>query len=68
MPTGIDLPFEKAELFPSKATISRITKGRKTRWYKGDTINASIGQGYVLLTPIQIAIAAAAVAIDGSKG
>ncbi|MFH1739307.1 MAG: penicillin-binding protein 2 [bacterium] len=58
MLTGIDLPYEKAEPFPPR--------NMKRSWYPGDTINASIGQGFVLVTPIEIAAAAAAVANGGT--
>ncbi|MEI6437873.1 MAG: penicillin-binding protein 2 [Candidatus Omnitrophota bacterium] len=44
--TGIDLPFE------SKGGLPGLSVGR---WYKGDTLNMSIGQGYVLATPVQLA-------------
>ena len=66
VPTNIDLPNEKTSYFPSKATIARITNNEKTRWYRGDTVNASIGQGYILFSPIQIAVAAGAIANGGS--
>ena len=34
-------------------------------WFKGDTINMGIGQGYITATPIQIALAYAALANKG---
>lgn len=49
--TGIDLPGELS------GTISgREWKEKRIgeRWYKGDTVNYSIGQGFLLMTPIQI--------------
>ncbi len=49
--TGVDIPGEV------EGTISgREWKKRKfgDRWYKGDTVNYSIGQGFLLMTPIQI--------------
>lgn len=52
-PTGIDLPHEKSGLVPSKEWKRRRYK---RGWSKGDTFNASIGQGYVLATPVQIAV------------
>ena len=35
-------------------------------WFKGDTINMGIGQGYILATPLQIALAYSAL-INGGK-
>lgn len=51
-PTGIDIPGEKRGLIPDPSW-----KKHKfgTSWYPGDTANMSIGQGYVLTTPIQMA-------------
>lgn len=51
-PTGIDLPHEKSGLVPS-----RDWKRRRTGdvWYRGETLNVSIGQGYTLVTPLQMA-------------
>ncbi len=49
--TGIFLPGERAGLVPS----GRWKKKRYNEpWYKGDTLNFSIGQGYLLVTPIQL--------------
>jgi penicillin-binding protein 2 len=50
--TGIDLPNEAAGVIPDEAwKLQR----RGERWVKGDTYNMSIGQGYVLATPLQVA-------------
>jgi penicillin-binding protein 2 len=59
--TGIDLPFEKSgNIFgPSKRARS------KTYWFGGDTLNLSIGQGELLVTPIQMAVFAATLANKG---
>ncbi|MBI5015425.1 MAG: penicillin-binding protein 2 [Deltaproteobacteria bacterium] len=58
-PTGIDLPGERSGLLPSKAWKRAV---RKQPWYPGETLSAAIGQGYVLATPLQLAVMAAAVA------
>lgn len=50
-PTGIDLPGEANGLVPSPLW-KRFNK--KEPWRTGDTLNFSIGQGYLLTTPIQI--------------
>ena len=51
--TDIDLPHEKSGLVPSRDWKKRR---HKIAWTRGDTYNTSIGQGYTLITPIQIAI------------
>lgn len=50
--TGIDLPNEKSGLIPTK---SWKKEKKKQKWTKGDTFNMSIGQGFVLVTPLQLA-------------
>ncbi|MBL7072292.1 MAG: penicillin-binding protein 2 [Candidatus Omnitrophica bacterium] len=50
--TGIDIPGEKAGIVPSSAWKR---KKLNERWYKGDTVNYSIGQGYLLCSPLQVA-------------
>ncbi|MES2608414.1 MAG: penicillin-binding protein 2 [Pseudomonadota bacterium] len=49
-PTGIELSGEKSGLMPSKQWKR---ENRRQAWTGGDTINASIGQGYLLSTPLQ---------------
>jgi penicillin-binding protein 2 len=61
-PTGVDLPFEKGGLVPSEEWA--IEK-RKARWYPSETISVAIGQGPVLVTPLQQARALAALVEDG---
>lgn len=60
--TGIDLPYEQTGLVPSKGWK---LKTHKERWYDGETANFSIGQGYLLATPLQIARMISAVANGG---
>lgn len=61
-PTGIELPGEEDGLIPDP-TWKRIFQGEN--WSSGDTYLASVGQGYVLTTPLQILVAAATIANDG---
>jgi penicillin-binding protein 2 len=61
-PTGIDLPGEKEGLIP---TPEWSLNTRKTNWQAGETISVSIGQGPLLITPIQIAAQTALVANRG---
>ena len=58
--TGIDLPNERKGLIPNKEWKR---KRYNQSWFIGETINASIGQGYVLVTPIQTAVNTALMAI-----
>lgn len=64
--TGIDIPGELAGTLPSPEwKKKRFKKKQDQRWLPGDLINMSIGQGYVLATPIQIASAYQAIANNG---
>ncbi len=60
---GIDLPGEEEGFLPT-ADWKRQTKGEP--WYIGDTYNLSIGQGDLLVTPLQIAAMTGAVANGGT--
>ncbi len=51
-PLGIDLPNEASGFLPSQAWKEQV---KQERWYIGDTYNLSIGQGDVLVTPLQVA-------------
>jgi penicillin-binding protein 2 len=51
--TGVELPFENPGLMPNKQWKSKQVK---KEWVMGDTINASIGHGFVLTTPMQLAV------------
>ncbi len=62
-PTGIDLPGETEGLLPSPAWKQ---KEWQDQWYDGDTVNMSIGQGFLLVSPLQMAVVTAAVANGGS--
>ncbi|MEA3489189.1 MAG: penicillin-binding protein 2, partial [Candidatus Omnitrophota bacterium] len=60
--TGIDLPGERGGTLPDPGWKK---KRFKEKWYKGDTVNYSIGQGYLLCTPVQIARAISVFANGG---
>lgn len=62
-PTGIELAGEVSGLVPSDRW-KRQTHGE--RWFTGDTYSASIGQGFVLSTPLQLLNATAAFANGGT--
>lgn len=61
-PTGIDLPGEKPGLIPTKGW-KRSARGKP--WHQGETLIAGIGQGYVLATPLQLAVMTARLANGG---
>ncbi|MEQ1440202.1 penicillin-binding protein 2 [Fontimonas sp. SYSU GA230001] len=61
-PTGLDLPLEKGGLFPSREWKQRV---RKEAWFPGETLNIGIGQGYTLVTPLQLAQMTARIAMRG---
>ena len=61
-PTGIDFPGEKAGNLYGPTRRAR----NKTYWFIGDTLNLSIGQGELLVTPIKLAQFAAALASRGN--
>lgn len=62
--TGIDLPGEAAGVLPSKKW-KKINK--KEPWYRGETLIAGIGQGFMTTTPLQLAVATAMIANYGKK-
>jgi penicillin-binding protein 2 len=60
--TGLDMEGETSGLLPSPEWKS---KRYNQIWYPGDTVSAGIGQGYNLVTPLQLAYATAILANDG---
>jgi penicillin-binding protein 2 len=65
-PTGIPLPGEISGIVPSKAWKKTLSgaKGQEA-WTVGETYNTAIGQGDLLVTPLQLAVASAAIANGG---
>lgn len=59
---GTGLPEEERGLIPDPQW-KRITRGES--WSTGDTYIASVGQGYVLATPLQVLLSATTIANDG---
>jgi penicillin-binding protein 2 len=62
-PLGIGLENEKSGLIP---TTEWKEKKFGKKWYRGETLPVAIGQGYTLMTPIQLASMTAAVANEGT--
>ncbi len=65
--TGIDISGERPGLVPSVEWKRNNFRGDDRRWYDGETVTASIGQSYMLATPLQLASAAAALATRGKR-
>ncbi len=61
--TGVDLPSEKQGILPSPEWKRRVIG---SSWYGGETLIVGIGQGYMLATPMQLAVATAALATRGT--
>ena len=61
--TGVDLPSEKRGILPSSDWKRRVIG---SSWYGGETLIVGIGQGYMLATPMQLAVATAALATRGT--
>ncbi len=62
--TGIDMLGEPSGLMPSREWKRRV---RNQTWYPGETIITGIGQGYMLVTPLQLANVTAVLANRGKK-
>jgi len=62
-PLGIDLPGEEAGFLPTKQWKEET---KKERWYLGDTYHLAIGQGDILVTPLQVASYTATIANGGT--
>ena len=60
--TGIGIAGEREGIVPDREW-KRRARGRE--WIKGETVSAAIGQGYNLVTPVQLALAYAAIANGG---
>jgi len=61
--TGVDLPSEKRGILPSSEWKRRVIG---SSWYGGETLIVGIGQGYMLATPMQLAVATTALATRGT--
>lgn len=60
--TGIDLPGEKEGVVPSSKWKIRT---QREKWYAGETISVSVGQGALTVTPLQLAHAIGGIATGG---
>jgi penicillin-binding protein 2 len=67
-PTGIELPGETAGLVPTPEWLNRANRknpGLYDPWTVGQNINLAVGQGYLQVAPLQLAVAYAAIANGG---
>ena len=60
--TGLDTTHERSGLLPSSEWKRR---NRGEVWFPGETLNVGIGQGHMLVTPVQLAAATAVLASRG---
>lgn len=60
--TGVDLPLERGGVLPSSAWKR---KARDEPWYPGETLSVGIGQGFMTVTPMQLAQITARMAMRG---
>ncbi|MFT5489104.1 MAG: penicillin-binding protein 2 [Alphaproteobacteria bacterium] len=60
--TGIDLPSEKSGVIPTRAWKKALIG---TPWQQGETLISGIGQGFILTTPLQLAVMTARIANGG---
>jgi penicillin-binding protein 2 len=61
--TAIDIPHEKSGLLPTREWKRRVYR---QAWFPGETVNTGIGQGYLTVTPMQLAQATARLAMRGA--
>ncbi|MBF0274008.1 MAG: penicillin-binding protein 2 [Nitrospinae bacterium] len=62
--SGINFPHEESGLIPTQKWKKRV---KKEPWIGGETISASIGQGFNLVTPLQVAVATSVIANGGYR-
>ena len=66
--TGVDMTGELSGLVPSRDWKRKAFRERADQvWFPGETVIASIGQGYMLATPLQLANATSALAMRGVR-
>jgi penicillin-binding protein 2 len=66
--TGIDISGEKPGLLPSPEWKKKYFKRPQDQvWFPGETVNFGVGQGYLLVTPLQLAHVASVIAERGKS-
>jgi penicillin-binding protein 2 len=64
--TGLDIPGEAGGVVPTPAWLKANFTGWERFWYEGDSVNLAVGQGRLQVTPLQLAVAYAALANGGT--
>ncbi len=66
--TGIDISGEKSGILPSPEWKKKTFKRKEDQvWFPGETVNFGVGQGYLLVTPLQLAHVASVLAARGKS-
>jgi len=63
-PTGVDNTSERRGLLPSREWKLKM---KRLPWFPGETLNIGLGQGYMLTTPMQLAMMTAVLATKGDR-
>jgi penicillin-binding protein 2 len=67
-PTGLDISGESAGIVPTREWKARQFSRREDKiWFPGETVITGIGQGFTLVTPVQLAHAGAVLAARGKN-
>ena len=67
-PTGLDISGESSGIVPSREWKARqFTRREDKIWFPGETVITGIGQGFTLVTPVQLAHAGAVLAARGKS-
>ncbi|MGI6638357.1 MAG: penicillin-binding protein 2 [Desulfobulbus sp.] len=61
--TGVEMEHEKAGIVPSTEWKRKV---HNEKWHEGETLSVAIGQGYNLVTPLQLTVMTAAIANGGT--
>jgi penicillin-binding protein 2 len=67
-PVGLDIRGENSGVVPSREwKVKQFTRRQDQVWFPGETVITGIGQGYMLVTPVQLAHAGATFAAHGER-
>ncbi len=67
-PTGIDIEGEKPGILPSREWKRHtFSRAQEQIWFPGETVNFGVGQGYMIVTPLQLAHYVSVIAARGQS-